>query len=425
MALLDAMLRRVVKRGQLTVIYADGRQRTFGQPDPAFKPVTVRFADKATSRRIARWPRIGAGEAYMDGRLIVEDGDVLDLIRLVRNGNPFERGGKLQAPNPIRRAVLDLAGRIDRLNWSRRSKRNVAHHYDLSDRLYDLFLDADRQYSCAYFTDPSNSLEQAQADKKAHIAAKLALRPGLKVLDIGCGWGGMALYLNRVANVDVLGITLSEEQLAVARRRAEEAGVSDRVRFELLDYRAVTGSFDRIVSVGMFEHVGPPHYRTFFRQCRNLLTEDGVMLLHTIGRMGGPGTTDAWTAKYIFPGGYIPALSEIVPASEASRMIASDVEALRLHYALTIQHWYDRTVAQRAEIEALYDARFFRMWQFYLAGALTSFEGGGMCNYQIQYIRNRRTLPITRDYMAEAEAALRSQEAADGAARIAERRRFG
>jgi cyclopropane-fatty-acyl-phospholipid synthase len=425
MALLDAMLRRVVKRGELTIIYADGRQRTFGQPDPAFKPVTVSFADRATPRRIARWPRIGAGEAYMDGRLIVENGDILDLIRLVRNGNPFERGGKLQAPNPIRRAVLDLAGRFDRLNWSRRSKRNVAHHYDLSDRLYDLFLDVDRQYSCAYFTDPSNSLEQAQADKKAHIAAKLALRPGLKVLDIGCGWGGMALYLNRVANVDVLGITLSEEQLAVARRRAAEAGVADRVRFELLDYRAVTGSFDRIVSVGMFEHVGPPHYRTFFRHCRNLLSEDGVMLLHTIGRMGGPSTTDAWTAKYIFPGGYIPALSEIVPASESARMIASDVEALRLHYALTIQHWYDRTVAHRAEIEALYDARFFRMWQLYLAGALTSFEGGGMCNYQIQYIRNRHTLPITRNYMAEAEAALHCQEACEGHAQIAERRRFG
>ncbi|MBA2918095.1 methyltransferase domain-containing protein [Sphingomonas sp. MAH-20] len=425
MALFDALMRRVIKRGELTIIHADGREQTFGRPGPDLKPVTVRFVDKETPRRIARWPRIGAGEAYMDGRLIVENGDILDLIRLVRNGNPFEKGGKLQAPNPIRRAVLDILGRLDRLNWSRRSKRNVAHHYDLSDRLYDLFLDADRQYSCAYFTDPANSLEQAQADKKAHIAAKLALRPGLKVLDIGCGWGGMALYLNRVANVDVLGITLSEEQLAVARRRAEEAGVADRVKFELLDYRAVTGEFDRIVSVGMFEHVGPPHYRTFFRQCRNLLSEDGVMLLHTIGRMGGPSTTDAWTAKYIFPGGYIPALSEIVPASESARMIASDVEALRLHYAFTLQHWYDRTVAHRAEIEALYDARFFRMWQFYLAGALTSFEGGGMCNYQIQYIRNRRTLPITRDYMVEAEAALRRQEAGDGEAQIAERRRFG
>jgi cyclopropane-fatty-acyl-phospholipid synthase len=423
MALLDTMLKRAVKRGELTIIYADGTRRTFGHPDPAFRPVVVRFPDKATPSRIARRPRIGAGEAYMDGRLIVEQGDILDLIRLMRNGNPFERGGKLQAPNPVRRAVAGLVGRIDRLNWSRRSRRNVAHHYDLSGRLYDLFLDADRQYSCAYFTDPSNSLEQAQADKKAHIAAKLALRPGLKVLDIGCGWGGLALYLNRVAGVDVLGITLSEEQLGVARRRAAEAGVSDRVKFELLDYRAVTGRFDRIVSVGMFEHVGPPHYRTFFRQCRDLLAEDGVMLLHTIGRMGGPGTTDAWTAKYIFPGGYIPALSEIVPASERARLIASDIETLRLHYALTIQHWYDRTVAHRAEIEALYDARFYRMWQFYLAGALTSFEGGGMCNYQLQYVRDRRALPLTRDYMAEAEARLRAQSM-EGQ-RSDERRRFG
>ncbi|NNM78222.1 class I SAM-dependent methyltransferase [Sphingomonas sp. ID1715] len=403
MALFDTLMRRVVRRGELTVIFADGTQRTFGAPDPEIRSVTVRFADRATPLNIARLPRIGAGEAYMDGKLIVEQGDILDLIRLIRAGQPFERGGELRPPNPLRRSVQDVRGRFDRLNWTRRSKRNVAHHYDLSDRLYDLFLDADRQYSCAYFTDPANSLEQAQADKKAHIAAKLALRSGQTVLDIGCGWGGMALYLNRVADVDVLGITLSEEQLKVARRRAEEAGVADRVRFELIDYRDVTGRFDRIVSVGMFEHVGPPHYRTFFRKCRNLLAEDGVMLLHTIGRMGGPGTTDAFTSKYIFPGGYIPALSEIVRASESARLIASDVETLRLHYAYTLKHWYDRTVAKRAEIEALYDERFFRMWQFYLAGALVSFEHGGMCNYQVQYVRSRHAVPITRDYMADAE----------------------
>lgn len=408
MFLLDPLLKRAVKRGELIVTEANGRQHRYGRPDPSAKPVAIRFADKGAPGHIARNPRIGAGEAYMDGRLIVEEGDILDLVRLIRGGLPFERGGQLEPPNPLRRGLKEVTGRIDRLNWSRRSKRNVAHHYDLSDRLYDLFLDADRQYSCAYFTDPANGLEQAQADKKAHIAAKLALRPGLKLLDIGCGWGGLALYLNRVADVDVLGITLSEEQLKVARRRAEEAGVADRVRFELIDYRHVTGSFDRIVSVGMFEHVGPPHYRTFFRQCRNLLAEDGVMLLHTIGRMGGPGTTDAWTSKYIFPGGYIPALSEIVSASETVRLIASDVETLRLHYAHTLQHWYDRTVARRADIEALYDARFYRMWQFYLAGALTSFESGGMCNYQLQYIRDRRALPITRDYMIEEEARLRA-----------------
>ena len=416
MTLFDTMMDRIVKRGELTIIYADGRRVTFGKPDPVLKPVTVRFTDKATPLRLARMPRIGAGEAYMDGQLVVERGDILDLIRLVLGGAPFEQGGKLRRKSAIRRAISSIGGRIDRINWSRRSKRNVAHHYDLSDRLYDLFLDTDRQYSCAYFTDPANSLERAQADKKAHIAAKLALKPGQTVLDIGCGWGGMALYLNRIADVDVLGITLSKEQLKVARRRAQEMGVSDRVRFELIDYRDVTGRFDRIVSIGMFEHVGPPHYRTFFRKCRDLLAEDGVMLLHTIGRMGGPGTTDPFTSKYIFPGGYIPALSETLSASETARLIASDIETLRLHYALTLQHWYDRTIARHATIEALYDARFFRMWQFYLAGALVSFEQGGMCNYQIQYIRDRRALPITRDYMAAAEAGVEHHGAATAVA---------
>ena len=320
----------------------------------------------------------------------------------MRRGN-----GAVRRRSKLVGTVASARYRVDRFNWRRRSKRNVAHHYDLSDRLYDLFLDADRQYSCAYFADPANSLEQAQGDKKAHIAAKLFLQPGQKVLDIGCGWGGMGLYLNRVADVDVLGITLSEEQLKVARRRAAEAGVADRVRFELIDYRDVTGRFDRIVSVGMFEHVGPQHYRAFFRKCRELLADDGVMLLHTIGRMGGPGVTDAWTAKYIFPGGYNPALSEIVRASERSKLIAADIETLRLHYALTIQHWYDRVAANREAIVALYDERFFRMWQFYLAGALAAFRHGGMANYQIQYIRDRHALPITRDYMAEAETRLR------------------
>jgi len=283
----------------------------------------------------------------------------------------------------------------------------VAHHYDLSDRLYDLFLDADRQYSCAYFSDPANSLEQAQADKKAHIAAKLAIEPGMRVLDIGCGWGGMALYLHAKTGADVTGITLSEEQLKVARRRAAEAGVSDHVRFELIDYRDVAGRFDRIVSVGMFEHVGPPNYRTFFARCRELMTSQGVMLIHTIGRLGKPGVTDRFTSKYIFPGGYIPALSEIARGYEGMRYFLTDVEVLRLHYGLTLQHWYDRTVAAREAIVDLYDARFYRMWTFYLAGACLSFRYGGMANYQLQFSRARDTLPITRDYMIEAERALR------------------
>jgi cyclopropane-fatty-acyl-phospholipid synthase len=408
MWMLTKLLRRIVRRGQLTVIDHDGRQYRFGSPDPAFCSVTVRLTDGRAAFDMARNPRLGAGEAYMDGRLVMEQGDIAALIDLVRSNSPWEKGGRLNKKSVLKSAGKML-GRLDRLNWERRSKRNVAHHYDLSARLYDLFLDADRQYSCAYFTDTGNSLEQAQSDKKAHIAAKLFLKPRQRVLDIGCGWGGMALYLHRVADVDVLGITLSKEQLQVARRRAEEAGVSDRVKFELVDYRRVEGRFDRIVSVGMFEHVGPPHYRTFFAKCRELLAKDGVMLLHTIGRMGQPGTTDAWTTKYIFPGGYNPALSEIISASETAMLIAADIETLRLHYAHTIAHWYHRVNERQAEIEALYDARFFRMWQFYLAGAMAAFRHGGMCNYQIQYLRRRDTVPITRDYIFKAEAALRGR----------------
>jgi cyclopropane-fatty-acyl-phospholipid synthase len=407
MWLLGKLLTRIIKRGELVVIDHDGKEYRFGTPDGARPPVAIRLTDRRAARDIARDPRLGAGEAYMDGRLVVEQGDIAALIDLIRSNAPWDKGGRLKKKG-IGKEVGRTLARLDRINWERRSRRNVAHHYDLSGRLYDLFLDRDRQYSCAYFTDHANSLEQAQADKKAHIAAKLHLKPGQRVLDIGCGWGGMALFLNRAADVDVLGITLSEEQLALAQRRAEEAGVADRVQFELIDYRKVDGRFDRIVSVGMFEHVGPPHYRAFFAKCHDLLAEDGVMLLHTIGRMGQPGTTDAWTAKYIFPGGYNPALSEIVRASERAKLIVADVETLRLHYAHTIAHWYERANAHRAEIEALYDARFFRMWQFYLAGAMAAFRHGGMVNYQIQYIRRRDAVPITRDYMVEAEAELRA-----------------
>ena len=405
MWLLDTLLRRLIRSGELRVIDHRGREYRYGTPDPGRAPVAIRLNDAKVGFDIVRDVRLGAGEAYMDGRVEMVEGDILALLDLVRANTAWElKKGKKDG---LGKSGSTLLRKLNRLNWERRSKRNVAHHYDLSDRLYDLFLDADRQYSCAYFTDIGNSLDQAQADKKAHIAAKLYLKPGQKVLDIGCGWGGMALYLNRVADVDVLGITLSEEQLKVARRRAEEAGVADRVKFELIDYRKVEGRFDRIVSVGMFEHVGTPYYKTFFRKCRALLAEDGVMLLHTIGRMGGPGTTDRWITKYIFPGGYNPALSEIATASEQARLIAADVETLRLHYGYTTEHWYRRVTEKRAEIEALYDERFFRMWQFYLAGAVVTFRHGGMVNYQVQYIRNRRALPITRDYMAEAEARYR------------------
>ena len=415
MSILGKFLKKAVEKGSLRVIHADGSTESFGTPVPGYPDVAIRLADKGVTRQIMLDPRLGAAECFMDGRLIVEQGDIMQLIQLLRANRPFERGGELREPGPFTKVRDNVAASIDRFNFRGRSKRNVAHHYDIGNDLYELFLDEDLQYSCAYWDmvrrGPDITLEQAQTDKKAHIAAKMDLRAGQRVLDIGCGWGGMALYLHRMTGAEVLGITLSEEQVKKARERADQAGVSDKVKFELIDYRDLAareaGSFDRIVSVGMFEHVGTPMYPTFFRCCANLMTDEGVMLLHTIGRMGGPGTTDAFTRKYIFPGGYIPALSETLAASEQSRLIATDIENLRLHYALTLREWYRRTVRNREKIIGLYDERFYRMWIFYLSGATAAFESGGMCNYQIQFSRNRRTLPLTRDYIGETERGLR------------------
>ncbi|MEM8919148.1 MAG: cyclopropane-fatty-acyl-phospholipid synthase family protein [Pseudomonadota bacterium] len=411
MSILGQFLGSVIKQGTIAVHHPDGSTEQFGSAADGFPDVAVRLADKGVMRQILLDPRLGAAEAFMEGRLTLEKGDIMGLIQLLRANRKWERGGRLKEPGRIRQFKDRVAGKLDGLNNQRKSKANVAHHYDLSRELYELFLDEDMQYSCAYWTSPDNSLEQAQLDKKAHIAAKLDLKAGQKVLDIGCGWGGTALYLNRKFDVEVLGITLSEEQLAVAQERAEKSGVSNKVRFELIDYRDLaerdTGQFDRIVSIGMFEHVGAPNFPTFFRSAANLMTDDGVMLLHTIGRMGKPGTTDAFTRKYIFPGGYIPALSETLEASEPYRLIATDVETLRLHYALTLREWYKRTQANRDKIVAMYDERFFRMWSFYLAGATAAFESGGMCNYQIQFSRNRHSLPLTRDYLGEVEQRLR------------------
>ncbi|MBB5713369.1 SAM-dependent methyltransferase [Sphingomonas aerophila] len=407
MSLIDVFLRRAVKRGEL-ILHRPGKPTvTFGRPEPGFGAIVLRFTDTGVERAIVRDPGLGAGEMYMAGRLQVDGDDIWGLVHLLTANDPWEAGAQHLVASRLVRAAGKLRHRVERINMERRSKRNVAHHYDLSGRLYDLFLDRDRQYSCAYYTDPANDLDRAQEDKLAHIAAKLAIRPGMRVLDIGCGWGGMALYLHRKLGAEVLGVTLSEEQLEVARARAEEAGVADKVRFELIDYRRVEGQFDRIVSVGMFEHVGPAHYGQFFQQCRRLLTENGVMLLHTIGRLGPPGVTDRWTTKYIFPGGYNPALSEIVAASEPTRMFLTDVETLRLHYAWTLRAWYERTVAARDEIIALYDERFYRMWTFYLAGAAKAFEHGGLCNFQLQFSRSRTELPVTRDYMIDEERRLR------------------
>ena len=407
MYLLKTLFNRIIREGDLVVVDHKGVAHQFGAPSPRVPPATFRCTTAARARAITRNLALGAAEGYMDGTMIVERGDINDVVNLVTWNVRWSRD------NPVRFALwrqAALAGWLGQFNQAAKSKRNVAHHYDLNDRLYDLFLDADRQYSCAYYTDPCNDLGTAQLEKLAHIAAKLDLKPGQKVLDIGCGWGGLALYLNRVAGVEVTGVTLSEEQLKVARERAAAAGVSDKVQFELIDYRALTGPYDRIVSVGMFEHVGLPQYRTYFDKIHALLAEDGVALVHTIARADGPGATDPFTAKYIFPGGYSPALSQIVPHIEKAWLWITDIEVLRLHYALTLEEWYRRCVAHKAGIVALYDERFYRMWLFYLAAATAAFRNDGHMNVQVQLAKRRDALPITRDYMAVAEAKYRALE---------------
>src|SRR5437763_13104316 len=351
MSLIGRLIDKLLTKGSITLLTPGNGPRTYGRGGG--RHLTVRLTDRKVAFDILKSPSLGVGEAYMDGRLIIEDGTILDLLEMVQNSNRWEDAAEARA---LGRDLKRLLRKMKR-NDPTRSRRNVAHHYDLSDDLYELFLDDDKQYSCAYFTDPSNSLEQAQADKKAHIAAKLALEPGQRVLDIGCGWGGRGLYLHAVAGVDVLGITLSEHQLKIARQRAAAAGVSDHVKFELIDYRLLDDRFDRIVSVGMFEHVGRKHYDEFFAKCRELLKPDGVMLLHTIGLLGEPASgPDPSTDKWIFPRYHLPSLSEMVTASEKGRLIASDVETLRLHYGYTLRRWLERAARARKQIEALYDA---------------------------------------------------------------------
>ena len=407
MLLLDRLFRKMIRDGELTVIDSSGKTHVYGTPNPAKPGVTVRFTDASVANRIAFNPALGAGEGYMNGRIIIEKGDIRQLVDLVTWNLRWQRD------NLVRFALwrqASIAAKIDQINFARRSKRNVAHHYDLDDRLYDLFLDPHRQYSCAYFDTPEMGLDAAQEAKLAHIAAKLDLKPGQKVLDIGCGWGGMARFIHKVSGAEVLGVTLSEEQLKYARNKAAEMGISDKVTFELIDYRALPerfgGHFDRIVSVGMFEHVGLPHFNQFFQTVEALLKTDGVALIHSIARADGPGATDPWTAKYIFPGGYSPALSQIVPAIEKAWMWITDIEVLRLHYAHTIRHWYDRCEAKKSEIVALYDERFYRMWMFYLAAAMSAFNNDGHMNVQIQLTKRRDTLPLRRDYIGETEKQL-------------------
>jgi cyclopropane-fatty-acyl-phospholipid synthase len=396
---LHAYLQKVIREGALCVRMPDGQSVTLG--DGSGPPIAVAITSRSWLMRIAANPSMGFGEAYMDGGLVVEQGSINDLVELIgRNAKyrPLKRAGALS------RWWLD---RRLQANARRAARRNVAHHYDLSVDFYRRFLDPDLQYSCAYFPYPGASLEDAQIAKKRHIAAKLLLEPGQKVLDIGCGWGGLGLSLAKAADVQVHGVTLSTEQLATANQRAEKAGLAGRAQFSLTDYRDVEGPYDRIVSVGMFEHVGRPNYQAYFDQVAKLLDEDGVALIHSIGRADGPAFTQPWIAKYIFPGGYIPALSEVLPCVERAGLIVTDVEILRLHYAETLAAWRARFAAQRAEVAKLYDERFCRMWELYLSFSELAFRHRGHFVFQIQLAKKIDAVPLTRDYIAEAEASIR------------------
>ena len=411
----EAVLSRFITLGRLGVEWPDGRRRVFAGPPGSGPEAVLRLRDRRAVRRLLVNPALAVGEAYMDGGIEPIDGtiyDVLDVLvsNTMANGNPHPIARLFAAYGRLRR-------RIDQYNPATRAVRNVAHHYDLNGRLYSLFLDRDRQYSCGYFPRGDETLEAAQAAKKRHIAAKLLLdRPDLTVLDIGCGWGGLALTLGRDFGARVLGITLSVEQLTEARSRAAAEGLSDRVQFELMDYRGLNRRFDRIVSVGMFEHVGVGFYRAFFQTVARCLKPEGVALLHAIGRNEYPGSTNPWIAKYIFPGGYCPALSEVLPAIEHSRLLTTDIEILRLHYAETLRHWRRRFAANRDAIAALYDERFCRMFEFYLAGSELSFRRENMMVFQIQLAHHQDAVPLTRDYIERAEAAIpaRSRRVAAG-----------
>jgi cyclopropane-fatty-acyl-phospholipid synthase len=399
--LLATVLSRVLGEGQLTIIDAAGRSHQVQgvRKGPA---VTIRVHTWWTGVRLALRPRLAFGEAYMDGLLTVENGDVYDLLDLLgRNMAALESAPTVRWSYAWQRLVRVF----EQYNPIGRAQRNVAHHYDLNGQLYDFFLDRDRQYSCAYFKTGDESLEQAQVDKKHHIAAKLLLQPGQSVLDIGSGWGGMGLFLSQQFGVDVTGVTLSKEQHDVSSRRALEAGLADRVRFKLLDYRQEENRYDRIVSVGMFEHVGVAHYVEFFTKVKGLLKDDGVMLLHAIGRMEPPGGTNTWLKKYIFPGGYTPALSEVLSAIEKVGLWVTDMEILRLHYAETLRHWRQRFLANRERIKqtAGYDDRFCRMWEFYLASCEIAFRYMNQMVFQLQIARKQDAVPLTRDYLVDAE----------------------
>jgi cyclopropane-fatty-acyl-phospholipid synthase len=403
--LLFIFLQKFIRRGSLKVTTANGTTRTFG--DGSGPGVVVRFTSAAAQRAVLFDPELKLGEAYMDGTFVVERGSIADVLAVLLRQERIGAANWAWLP----RLVRHLFRRLQQYNPRSRSRQNVAHHYDLDGRLYSLFLDCDRQYSCAYFETPDQSLDDAQLAKRRHLAAKLRPPPGANVLDIGCGWGGLALYLAEMAGAHVTGITLSQEQFQVAQNRALERGLTQDTNFRLIDYRDVQGQFDRIVSVGMFEHVGVGFYDTFFGTVEKLLDNDGLALLHTIGRSSPPGITNPWIAEYIFPGGYIPALSEVLPAIERAKLIVTDIEILQLHYAETLKAWRERFLAHRDEAVKLYDQRFVRMWEFYLACSEMAFREGDMVVFQIQMAKHKGIAPQTRDYIAQEEARLRGIEA--------------
>ena len=398
---LSGFAQRLVGQGDLTIVGATPAPMRLG--DGSGPPVTIRLT-RRTADIIAADAALKLGEAYTDGSLRIEQGDVYELLEIgARNGFFVPR---TRPRSSLARAGLMLRRSIQQWNDRAAARRNVAHHYDISNALYRRFLDADMQYSCAYFADPAATLEQAQAAKKAHIAAKLLLRPGDRVLDIGSGWGGMALTLAEDFGAQVTGITLSTEQLALARERAAARGLSERARFQLADYRDLPGRFDRIVSVGMLEHVGAPNYDVFFGRVAELLERDGVALIHSIGRREEPGITNRWIARHIFPGGHVPALSEVLAAVERAGLWVTDVEVLRLHYAETLRHWRQRFRARWDEIASEQGEAFCRMFDFYLAGSEVSFRYGGLMVFQLQLAARVDAVPLTRDYLGAAGPAV-------------------
>ncbi|NVP54285.1 SAM-dependent methyltransferase [Mycoplana rhizolycopersici] len=403
---LSSLLGRVIGSGQLLLVDPSGGQTHFG--DGSGRALRIRLADAEVGGEIAADPALKLGEAYMDGRLVVEEGDIFDLLSLLRrNGIRRVATPRLKAKGLLRLLAYQFGARIP----VNRNRRNVAHHYDLDARLFDLFLDHDWQYSCAYFQPRGISLDEAQTAKKRHITAKLLLQPGQRVLEVGSGWGGLGMYMAESSGVDVTGITLSEEQLTVSRNRVAERGLSDRVRFELTDYVDLKGEFDRIVSVGMFEHVGLANYDRFFKTMARVLKKEGVMVLHYIGRVKPAYSINPWIEKYIFPGGYLPALSEVLPAIERAGFLVKDIEMLPMHYAWTLKAWRERFVARWDEAARLYDERFCRMWEFYLAAMEAAFRHDRLPIIQLQLARHQDAVPYARDYIGEAEASLKAFEA--------------